>query len=61
MPLDKSKIKKLNLAFKNLNQFPDLHEYTNLEELDISGNKFTTLGFLPPTIQKLVCAFCDLE
>ena len=52
---DKSKITKLYLSNKGLNELPDLSEYVNLKYLYCHNNQLTSLPELPKSLEILYC------
>jgi len=48
-------ISTLDISSKNIEYFPDLTRFKNLEELSCSNNKLTLLPTLPPNLKKLYC------
>ena len=48
-------ISTLDISSKNIEYFPDLTRFKNLEELSCSNNKLTLLPTLPPNLEELFC------
>ena len=54
---DDYKITVLDISWKGLKELPhDIDKYTNLKELNCSGNEITSLDNLPPNLEVLKCS-----